>query len=42
VRQGVGQQVHGQGRHGDVGLAASWARPGAPGLQAAVRLLVAR
>lgn len=41
VRKSVSQQVHGQGRHGDVGLAASGARSSAAGLEAAMRLLVA-
>ena len=42
VRQGVRQQMHGQRRHGHVGLAAGRAGAGAARLQAAVRLLVTR
>jgi len=41
VGQGVSQQVHRQGRHRDVGLAASRARLAPARLQIAVRLLVA-
>ena len=40
VGQGVRQQVHGQGRHGDVGLAARRTRFTSAGFQIAVRLFV--